>query len=90
VRPSQRFVGQAEATITPEAAVLVPEGSGWRTVYSGRIDNRYVDIGRERPRATRHDLEDAVEAVLADQPVVAAGGPPVGCGIVSESALRKP
>ncbi len=90
VRPSQWFVAETQATITPEAAVLVPEGSGWRTVYAGRIDNRYVDIGRERPRATRHDLEDAVEAVLAHQPVVPAGGPPVGCGIVSEAALGKP
>jgi len=90
VKPSQWFVAQTQATITPEAAVLIPEGSGWRTVYAGRIDNRYVDIGRERPQATRHDLEDAVEAVLAHRIVVAAGGPPVGCGIVSEAALGKP
>lgn len=90
VKPSRWFVAQAQATITPESAVLIPEGAGWRTVYSGRIDNRYVDIGRERPQATRHDLEDAVNAVLAHQPVVAAGGPPVGCGIVSETALGKP
>ena len=90
MRPSQWFVAQTQATITPEAAVLIPEGAGWRTVYAGRIDNRYVDIGRERPRATRHDLEGAVEAVLTHQPVVGAGGPPVGCGIVSEAALGKP
>jgi thiol-disulfide isomerase/thioredoxin len=89
VRPSQWFVAQMQATITPEAGVLIPEGVGWRTVYAGRIDNRYVDIGRERPKATRHDLEDAVEAVLAHQPVSAPGGPPVGCGIVSDAALGK-
>jgi len=90
VKPSQWFVAQTQATITPEAAVLIPEGSGWRTAYAGRIDNRYVDIGRERPQATHHDLEDAVEAVLSQRAVVAAGGPPVGCGIVSEAALGKP
>jgi len=90
VRPSQRFVAQTQATITPEAAVLIPKGSGWRTAYAGRIDNRYVDIGRERPKATHHDLEDAVAAVLAHQPVIPAGGPPVGCGIVPETALGKP
>lgn len=89
VRPSQWFVAQTQATITPEAAVLVSSGTGWRTVYAGRIDDRYVDIGRERPRATRHDLEDAVEAILTHQPVVPPGGPPVGCGIVSEAALGK-
>jgi hypothetical protein len=90
VKPSPWFVAQTQATITPEAAILVQEAAGWRRVYAGRIDNRYVDIGKERPQATRHDLEDAVEAVLAHQPVVAAGGPPVGCGIVSETALGKP
>jgi hypothetical protein len=90
VRPTQWFVAQAQATITPEAAVLIPDGAAWRTVYAGRIDNRYVDIGRERPRATHHDLEDALEAVLGNRPVVAAGGPPVGCGIISETALGKP
>ncbi len=90
VRPSQWFMAESQATITPEAAVLIPAGSSWRTVYAGRIDNRYVDIGRERPRATRHDLEEAVEAVLAHQPVIPPGGPPVGCGIVSEAALGKP
>ena len=90
VRPSEWLVADARATITPEAAVLIPAGRAWKTVYAGRIDNRYVDIGRERPSATRHDLEDAVEAVLAHQPVVPPGGPPVGCGIVSEAALGKP
>jgi hypothetical protein len=90
VRPSHWFMAESQATITPEAAVLVPAGSGWRTVYAGRIDNRYVDIGRERPKATRHDLEEAVEAVLTHQPVTSPGGPPVGCGIVSEAALGKP
>jgi len=89
VRPSRWFVAQAQATITPEAAVLIPQGSAWRTVYAGRIDNRYVDIGRERPQATSHDLEDALDAVLGHRAVVAAGGPPVGCGIVSETALGK-
>jgi hypothetical protein len=90
VRPSEWLIAEARATITPEAAVLVPEGSGLRNVYAGRIDDRYVDIGKERPRATRHDLEDAVKAVLASGSVAPPGGPPVGCGIVSQAALGKP
>ena len=90
VRPSQGLIAEAKATITPEAAVLIPAGSALRTVYAGRIDDRYVDIGKERPRATRHDLEDAVEAVLSHESVAPPGGPPVGCGIVSQAALGKP
>ena len=67
---------------TPESAVLVPENGGLRTVYLGRIDDRYLGIGRERPQATQHDLEDAVAAVLAGRKPKPPGGPSVGCGIV--------
>jgi hypothetical protein len=78
----QRLVGLTHAVMTPEAAVLVPEGAGWREVYLGRIDDRYVSLGQERPAATRHDLEDAIRAALARRPVPPPGGPAVGCGIV--------
>jgi len=67
---------------TPESAVLVPENGGLRTVYLGRIDDRYLGIGRERPQATQHDLEDAAAAVLAGRKPKPPGGPSVGCGIV--------
>ena len=76
LRPSPELMAETRASITPEAAVAVLNGSAFRTVYTGRIDDHYVDIGRERLKATRHDLEDAVEAVLAHRPVAAAGGPP--------------
>ena len=57
---------QAAARITPEAAVLVPgRDGGWVTAYHGRIDDRYVRIGLERPRASHLDLEIALQAVLA-------------------------
>jgi thiol-disulfide isomerase/thioredoxin len=80
---AQNLVQMAHVTITPEAAVFVPEGSGLREVYRGRIDDRYIAFGQERPRAQHHDLEDAIRAVLAKQPVPKPGGPPVGCSIVT-------
>ncbi len=97
VGPSQWLLAAgARPSVTPEAAVMVPgKGLGsssqraLRTVYLGRIDNRYVDIGRERPRATHHDLEDAITAVLDHQDVAPPGGPPVGCGVISAEALGK-
>ena len=45
------------AGVTPEAAVYHLEG---RQFYRGRIDNRYVELGLERPSPTTHDLQDAI------------------------------
>jgi len=88
VRPGRELMALAHPAVTPEAAVLVPDGAGFKAAYVGRIDDRYVAFGKERPRATRHDLEDAVSAVLNHEPVAAPGGPPVGCGVIREEALR--
>jgi hypothetical protein len=79
----QNLTRMAHATTTPEVAVFVPQGEELREVYRGRIDDRYLSLGTERPQATRHDLEDAIRAVLADKPVPPPGGPPVGCSIVT-------
>ena len=70
------------AKVTPEAAVLVRHGAEMRVVYTGRIDDRYLSIGNERPQATRHELVKAIQAAMAGRSVPGPGGPPVGCGIV--------
>jgi len=79
---NQRLTAMAHATITPEVAILVPASSGWREVYRGRIDDRYIALGQERPHAMKHDLDLAIRAVLAGRPVPPPGGPTVGCSIV--------
>jgi len=79
----QTLVQMAHVTITPEAAVFVPESAGLHEVYRGRIDDRYLALGRERPQAVHHDLEEAIRAVLANKPVPQPGGPPIGCSIVT-------
>jgi hypothetical protein len=65
------------ATITPEAAVY----AAGRIVYRGRIDDRYVDLGLERPAPTKHDLADALAAVVGGKPVKPATTQAVGCFI---------
>ena len=80
--PPESAVSLAHATITPEAAVFVVDGGELREVYRGRIDDRYISIGQERPRATRYDLELAISAALAGKPVPHPEGPPVGCAII--------
>ena len=82
--PDHVLVALAHAKVTPEAAVLLP-GHGdveFRTVYHGRIDDRYLSLGQERPKATRHDLERAIIDVLQRHAVEQANGPVVGCGII--------
>jgi thiol-disulfide isomerase/thioredoxin len=78
----QRLTRMARATVTPEVALFVPAGKELHEVYRGRIDDRYLAIGQERPWAMRHDLEDAIRAVLAHLPVARPGAPAVGCSIV--------
>ena len=65
------------ATITPEAVVY----AGGRIVYRGRIDDRYVDLGVERPAATTHELADALAAVVAGEAVPHPKTQAVGCYI---------
>ncbi len=76
--PAQQLVRAVGATVTPEAVVILEGGT---LAYRGRIDNWYGDLGRKRPRATRHELRDALEAVLDGQPVPVARTEAVGCFI---------
>lgn len=75
--PTQALAAFAHATVTPEAAVY----AGGRVVYHGRIDDRFVDFGRERPEATEHDLGDALAAVVAGRPAPKSFAQPIGCFI---------
>ncbi len=66
------------ATVTPEAVVVGPTG---RVLYRGRIDDKYVTLGQPRYRVTRHDLRDALDAVVQGRPVAVATTPAIGCAI---------
>jgi hypothetical protein len=69
------------ATVTPEAVVLTSAGR----VYRGRIDDLYVTAGQSRRAAQRHDLRDALDAVLAGRPIAQAETPAIGCFIERKS-----
>jgi len=74
--PQHELVKRAQAAIAPEAAIFDASG---RLAYVGRIDDLYVSVGKSRPAPTRHDLEDAIGAVLAHKPVAQAHTQAVGC-----------
>jgi len=72
------LVKRTGATITPEAAVYNAKG---QMTYRGRIDDRYSAVGIERATATRHDLQDAIAATLAGEPIKDNRTQAVGCYI---------
>jgi hypothetical protein len=76
--PKLVLVGRLGATVTPEAAAVSSAGE---LLYRGRIDDRYADAGRSRRQATRHDLRDALECVLADRPIQCPKTESAGCPI---------
>ena len=80
---SQKLVQLTGATVTPEVAVM----RGAQVLYRGRIDDRYVDFGKDRPEPTSHDLEDALDALIAGKPVAQKQTRAIGC-IISD--LVKP
>ncbi|MDQ2839974.1 MAG: redoxin domain-containing protein [Acidobacteriota bacterium] len=76
--PEHLLVKLAQATVAPEAAVFDKQG---KLVYHGRIDDRYVDIGKARPEAQIHDLESAIAALLAGKPIRRPETRAVGCSL---------
>jgi hypothetical protein len=76
--PAHVLVKRAHAQFTPEAAVFDAKGA---LVYDGRIDDLYVSIGRARPAATTHELEEAIESALAGRSAAKTEVAGVGCYI---------
>ena len=81
--PHEALAKLTGANVTPEASILIPNGTTLKPLYTGRIDDRYLSLGTERPAATRHDLEDAIAALLANHRILPPGGPPVGCAFTT-------
>ena len=63
---------------TPEAVILSSTG---KTLYRGRIDDRFADFGKTRLHIDQHDLRDALDEVLAGKPVARPNMPSIGCAI---------
>jgi hypothetical protein len=76
--PHHSLVALAGASITPEAVVF---DARERLIYCGRIDDRFVALGQERPAPTKHDLEDAIERALQGEETTCVRTPAIGCYI---------
>jgi len=76
--PEHKLVKITGAQVTPEAAVFLPGG---RMVYRGRIDDRYVALGKARPAPKTRDLEQVLEAILEGKQVTNKTTAAIGCFI---------
>ena len=73
----RQYATRARARVTPEAAVFIRG----QLSYLGRIDDRYADIGKSRPEAAQHDLEEVLAAVVAGKSIRRRETKAVGCTI---------
>ena len=76
--PTQILVRHANATITPQAAILGPDG---KVMYLGPIDNRVEDFGKTRPRATEAYVRTVLDSILTGKGVIFGGHKSIGCSI---------
>ena len=72
------LVGKIHPKVTPEAAVIGPDG---RLLYRGRIDGSYMDHGRYTDKPERRDLREALNDIVAKRAVRLKYVPAVGCDI---------
>lgn len=79
------LVKASGAQVTPEVLVVLPGG---QIAYRGRIDNKYVALGRARQQPTVHDLRDVLDAVLSGKPVESSRTNPIGCYITPLEFFR--
>lgn len=77
--PAHTLAARAGATVTPEAAVFAPRADA--PAYHGRIDDRVVAFGNVRKEASRHDVRDAVDALLRHEAPPSPTEPAIGCYI---------
>ena len=77
--PGHRLTQLLHARVTPEAVVVAPDGR--TALYQGRLNDAYAALGQHRPVTRRHELADALAAVVAGRAVAEPRTEPVGCFI---------
>ena len=76
--PQLTLARETGARSTPEAVVLGPDG---KELYRGRVDDRFVALGRTRFDPSENDLRDALDAILAGKTVAHPVTRVLGCAI---------
>ena len=76
--PGQKLVRETGVTVTPEVAVMSVDR---KVLYRGRIDDRYLEFGKDRPEPTVRDLERSLDAILSGKPIPVVETKAIGCYI---------
>ena len=80
--PDHDLVDALDATVTPEAVVLVFDENGkWKKRYQGQINDLYASLGNRRNHATQFWLRDAIDVSFDGGEVELAYRKPIGCYI---------
>ena len=83
--PHQTLARETGARSTPEVVILGPDG---QELYRGRVDNRFVALGKTRYQPTENDLQEALDAILAGKPVPHPVTRTIGCAIPRNQLKR--
>jgi mono/diheme cytochrome c family protein len=74
---TNQLVGE-QLGVTRTAEVIVINPKNWKIVYRGPVDDR-VTYERQKAQASEHYASDALDQLLADQPVTVASRQAEGC-----------
>ena len=83
---SGEIASALEPSHVPEAFIISPDRE---ILYRGRIDDLYADVNKKRNVVRRHDLLDAVNAVIAGEKPEVRRTPPVGCLFEGDGVPRE-
>jgi len=83
---NQKIARMLQAKVTPE--VIVVDRAG-QVRYRGLINNLYAGYGKKRRAPTEHYLTDALDALIAGEPIVHAVTKPIGCFIHYQNTARQ-
>jgi peroxiredoxin len=72
----KKLVKALKARVAPQAVVLDVNS---KVVYSGRIDDWMYAVGKKRTVIAHHELQDAIDAIVAGKDIAVKTSIPVGC-----------
>ena len=75
---NKRLTKYIAATVTPEVVLLNKNGE---MIYSGAIDDWVQELGKQKPKPSKHYLQDAIDAGLSNKDVAIKKTIAYGCRI---------